>query len=70
MAAAKRTMATRVTVTLDAADHRQVAALAAEYRVSLAWVVRYAVADFLGRHRGEPLQLALKLPGARRSMGE
>jgi predicted transcriptional regulator len=63
-------MNTRVTITLDEADHKQVAALASEYRVSIAWVVRYAVADFLERHRGEQLQLALNLPGARRSRRE
>jgi hypothetical protein len=41
-------------------------ALAEEHRVSLAWLVRYAVSDLLERHRHDQLQLPLELTAARR----
>ena len=36
-------LATRVTVSVDERDYEQLSTLAEEYRVSLAWLVRYAV---------------------------
>ena len=42
-------LATRVTVSIDERDYEQLVALADEHRVSLAWLVRYAVSDFLQR---------------------
>jgi hypothetical protein len=60
-------LATRVTVSLDERDYEQLALLADEHRVSLAWLVRYAVADFLERYRQDQLELPLELGGARRS---
>lgn len=52
----------RVTVSLSPQDHAELNALAIEAKVSLAWLVRYAVADLLKRHReGAELQLPLRL---------
>jgi hypothetical protein len=64
----KARLATRVTVSIDERDYEQLVALAEEHRVSLAWLVRYAVADFLDRYRREQLELPLELtgPGRRR----
>ena len=64
----KTRLATRVTVSIDERDYEQLVALAEEHRVSLAWLVRYAVADFLDRYRREQLELPLELtgPGRRR----
>ena len=56
---------TRVTVSVDTHDHEQLVALAQEHRVSLAWLVRYAVADFLERYRQQQLQLPLDLTDRR-----
>ena len=58
-------LATRVTVSVDQRDYEQLTALAEEYRVSLAWLVRYAVADFLERYRQDQLQLPLELTSRR-----
>ena len=60
-------LATRVTVSVDERDYEQVSALAEEHRVSLAWLIRYAVSELLERHRDDQLQLPLELTaGSRR----
>ena len=60
-------LATRVTVSVDERDYEQLSALAEEHRVSLAWLVRYAVGELLERHRHDQLQLPLELTaGGRR----
>jgi Ribbon-helix-helix protein, copG family len=59
-------LATRVTVSVDERDYEQLVALADEHRVSLAWLVRYAVTDFLERYRQDQLELPLELGGTRR----
>ena len=60
-------LATRVTVSVDERDYEQLSALAEEHRVSLAWLVRYAVSELLERQRHDQLQLPLELTaGGRR----
>jgi Ribbon-helix-helix domain len=59
-------LATRVTVSIDERDYEQLSALAEEHRVSLAWLVRYAVGDFLERYRQHQLELPLELTSRRR----
>jgi len=61
-----RKLATRVTVSIDERDYEQLATLADEHRVSLAWLVRYAVADMLERYRQDQLELPLELTGGGR----
>ena len=58
-------LATRVTVSVDQRDYEQLAALAEDYRVSLAWLVRYAVTDLLERYRQDQLELPLEPAGRR-----
>jgi hypothetical protein len=58
-------LATRVTVSVDDRDYAQLVALSEEHRVSLAWLVRYAVSDFLERYRQDQLELPLELTGRR-----
>jgi predicted transcriptional regulator len=58
-------LATRVTVSVDERDYTQLVALADEHRVSLAWLVRHAVADFLQRYREDQLELPLELTSRR-----
>lgn len=67
MRARRGKLATRVTVSVDERDYEQLVALADEHRVSLAWLVRYCVADFLERYRQDQLELPLELGGGRRS---
>ncbi len=59
-------LATRITVSVDDRDYDQLTVLAEEHRVSLAWLVRYAVSDMLDRHRQDQLQLPLELTADRR----
>ena len=66
MRARRGKLATRVTVSVDERDYEQLVALADEHRVSLAWLVRYAVGDFLERYRQHQLELPLELGGTRR----
>ena len=64
----KSRLATRVTVSVDERDYEQLVVLANEHRVSLAWLVRYAVGDFLERYRQDQLELPLELTrGGQRS---
>lgn len=57
----------RVTVNLDDREYRELSALAEEYRVSLAWLVRRATVDFLDRHGQDEMQLPLGLSPERRA---
>ena len=66
MRARRGKLATRVTVSVDDRDYEQLVALAEEHNVSLAWLVRYAVKDFLERYRQDQLELPLELGGPRR----
>ena len=59
-------LATRITVTVDEQDYVQLTKLAEKYRVSLAWLVRYAVSDMLDRSQQDQLQLPLDLKAPRR----
>jgi hypothetical protein len=56
----------RVTVSLTLSEHGELRALAARARVSLAWMIRQAVAEFLERERGDVGQLPLDLRRSRR----
>jgi hypothetical protein len=60
----RRTM--RVTVSLTPREHGELRALATSARVSLSWMIRQAVAEFLERQKGEVSQLPLNLGTSRR----
>lgn len=55
-------MATRITVSLPDKEHAALAALAQKYDVSLSWLTRKAVIEFLQRYGKDSAQLALDLP--------
>lgn len=57
-------MPARITVSLPEREHAELAALARKYDVSLSWLMRKAVTEFLARCGKEETQLALKLPRA------
>jgi hypothetical protein len=54
---------TRITVSLEADDYRDLEEVARKSDVSIAWVIRRAVGEFLIEHRGKATfgQLPLKL---------
>ncbi|GAB4228632.1 MAG: hypothetical protein Kow0032_09180 [Methyloligellaceae bacterium] len=56
---------TRFSVALDEHEYAELAAMAEKHRVSMAWLVRHAVTEFLERYRSEDLQLPLRLTTAR-----
>lgn len=43
---------TRITVSLATEDYRDLDEIAGKSDVSIAWVIRRAIAEFLERHRG------------------
>ena len=55
-----------MTVNLEAVEYSQLCALADKYGVSLAWLGRRAIIEFLQRNEGEELQLPLNLAPGRR----
>lgn len=60
----------RVTINIDEREFRQLTALSDKHRVSLAWLGRQAIIEFLQRHEDEELQLPLSLSSERRRTGE
>lgn len=52
----------RVTVNLEDREYRELSALSRKNRVSLAWLGRQAIMEFLGRYASEERQLPLNLP--------
>ena len=59
----------RVTVNLEAPEYRLLSALADKHRISLAWLGRRAIIEFLERNGQEELQFPLKLPSQRAGTG-
>ena len=59
----------RVTVNLEAPEYSQLSALADKHRISLAWLGRRAIVEFLERNEQEELQFPLRLPYQRADSG-
>lgn len=59
-------MPTRITVSLPAREHSELTALARKYDVSLSWLMRKAVAEFLAQGSKDEDQLGLKLPNEKK----
>lgn len=59
----------RVTVNLDAPEYSQLSALADKHRISLAWLGRRAIVEFLERNEREEPQFPLRLPSQRADSG-
>lgn len=51
----------RLSVNLSDSEFRELMALAEQSRVSMAWLGRQAIAEFLERHKDAELQLPLAL---------
>ena len=61
--ASKGQKPSRLSVSLSDSEYRDLQALAEKHDVSMAWLGRQAVLDFLDKHAKEEMQLPLKLPG-------
>ena len=59
----------RVTVNLEDRENAELAALSDKHRVSLAWLGRQAIIEFLEHREREDLQLPLNLSSERRPAG-
>ncbi len=59
-------MPTRITVSLPEREHAELAALARKYDVSLSWLMRKAVTEFLAQCSKEEAHLTLKLPSKKK----
>ena len=59
----------RVTINLEDREYAELAALSDRHRVSLAWLGRQAIIEFLERREAEDLQLPLNLSSERRPAG-
>lgn len=51
----------RVSVNLAEDEYQELSALSEKHQVSMAWLGRQAIQEFLNRYRQEELQLPLKL---------
>jgi hypothetical protein len=52
----------RISINLSDEEYAELAALADKHDISMAWIGRKAILDFLGRNREDPLQLPLTFP--------
>ena len=59
------TAKSRFSVALDEREYSELATMAERHRVSMAWLVRNAIGEFLGRYRDEDRQLPLLLTASR-----
>ena len=59
----------RVTINLEDREYAELSALSDKHRVSLAWLGRQAIIEFLERRESEDLQLPLNLSSERRPTG-
>lgn len=59
----------RVTVNLEDPEYTELSALSDKHRVSLAWLGRQAIIEFLERYEKDELQLPLNLSSERREAG-
>ena len=58
---------TRITISLPDAEHGELCMLSEQYDVSLSWLARQAVSEFLERYGSGDMQLPLKLPAQRKA---
>lgn len=54
----------RISVSLSRQEYQELSALAEKHRISLAWLGRQAVTEFLDRYRDRELQLPLFVPSS------
>lgn len=57
----------RVSVNLQENEYKELAALSEKHRISMAWLGRQAIVEFLERNRQEALQFPLTLSAKQRT---
>lgn len=57
----------RISVGLSDREYEDLQTLAEKHRVSMAWLGRQAIIEFLDRHGGTDRQLPLELPSTKRT---
>jgi hypothetical protein len=57
----------RISINLPESEYAQLAAVAEKHKISMAWIGRKAIVDFLERQREDPIQLPLLFPVLTRS---
>lgn len=55
----------RISISLPVQEYRELSALAEKHHISLAWLGRQAVVEFLERYQDRELQLPLTMPSQR-----
>ena len=55
----------RISISLPEQEYKELLALADKHHISLAWLGRQAVVEFLQRHQDRELQLPLTMPSVR-----
>ena len=58
----------RISVGLSDKEHAHLAAMSERHRVSLAWLGRHAITEFIEHYRNQELQLPLTLERQRRKV--
>ncbi len=56
----------RITVSLPENDHTELMAMAEHYDVSLSWLARQAITEFIARHENASMQLPMHLTATRK----
>lgn len=64
---ARQKKGTRITASLPDRDHTELLAMAEHNDVSLSWLARQAITEFLGRYRDASVQLPLHLTATRKA---
>jgi predicted transcriptional regulator len=64
------TSKSRMTVNLPCDEYAELSALAKKHRVSMAWLGRQAISEFLERYSKEELQLPLALSSSKKAAGD
>ena len=55
----------RISISVSEQEYRELSALAEKHHISLAWLGRQAVTEFLERYQDRSLQLPLTIPSPR-----
>lgn len=55
----------RLSISLPEQEYKELLVLAEKHHISLAWLGRQAIVEFLERYQGRELQLPLTMPDAR-----
>ena len=59
----------RISISLPEQEYRELSALAEKHHISLAWLGRQAVVEFLERYQDRELQLPLTMPSQEPTRG-